>query len=200
VDTELLVDSRIEDGRKLVDELVRGGFDVTVAFWGKTGPEGLWFLYIASPSVDPAKIGEAYRVVYACLIRLPDPSVTLSEVKVVHASNPVAVAAKAVRDQYPGRIATRFHAKRLADLSVEEAYIYPPPGVVLLAQGKEAVLEYLEREAQAKAGQTGQYLLARDDAGNLVAYIAGHSFIGTGTVTMGGRRMDVVDGIVVNVQ
>jgi len=31
--------------------------------------------------------------------------------------------------------------------------------------------------------------LERDDAGNLVAFIAGHSFIGSGTISLGGNRL-----------
>jgi hypothetical protein len=42
--------------------------------------------------------------------------------------------------------------------------------------------------------------LERDDVGNLVAFIAGHSFIGSGTISLGGNRLLVVDGILVNVQ
>jgi hypothetical protein len=88
MDTELLVDSRIEDGQKLVAELVIAGFDVSVAFWAKTSEEGLWFLYIGSTSVEPSKIGDAYRTLYACLSRIPDPWVGMSEVMLIQATTP----------------------------------------------------------------------------------------------------------------
>jgi hypothetical protein len=54
MDTELLVDNRIEDGQKLLAELLKAGFDVNVAFWVRTSEEGLWFLYIGSTSVEPS--------------------------------------------------------------------------------------------------------------------------------------------------
>ncbi|HUY32370.1 MAG TPA: hypothetical protein VMV69_06285 [Pirellulales bacterium] len=126
MDTELLVDDRIDDGRKLIAELVRDGFDVTAAFWIKTSEEGLWRLYIVSKSVDTAKIGEGYLPVYACLRRIPDPCIALSDIRLVNATNPIARDAITVRDRYPGRIPARFQGKRLGNLAIEEAYIYPP--------------------------------------------------------------------------
>ena len=128
MDTELLVDNRIEDGQKLVAELVIAGFDVSVAFWVKTSEEGLWFLYIGSTSVEPSKIGDAYRTLYACLSKIPDPWVGMSEVKLIQASNPIAKDAMAARDRQPGRLPVRFQGKRLGSLSIEEAYIYPRVG------------------------------------------------------------------------
>jgi hypothetical protein len=69
-----------------------------------------------------------------------------------------------------------------------------------IAQGKEAVLKHLEDEArQRSGGKEGQYLLAHDDYGNLVAFIAGHSFIGTGTIAFSGKNLTVSNGIVMDV-
>jgi hypothetical protein len=72
--------------------------------------------------------------------------------------------------------------------------------VETLAEGKEAVLEYLEKDAQRIAGKPGLYRLVRDDSGNLIAFIAGRSFLGTGTYSIGGNRMIIVDGLVVQVE
>jgi hypothetical protein len=120
VDTELLVDNRIEDGQKLVAELILAGFDVSVAFWVRTSEEGLWFLYIGSTSVEPSKIGDAYRTLYACLSKIPDPAVSVSDVKLIQASDPIAKAAIAARDRQPGRLPVRFQGKPSGSLSIEE--------------------------------------------------------------------------------
>lgn len=69
-----------------------------------------------------------------------------------------------------------------------------------VAEGKEGVLAYLEQEAEHIAGKPGVYQLVRDDSGNLVAFIAGRSFVGTGSYSLDGNRMVVVDGLVVHVQ
>jgi hypothetical protein len=46
----------------------------------------------------------------------------------MNVTNPIAQDAIAWRDRYPGRVPTRYHGKRLGNLAVEEAYIYPKPG------------------------------------------------------------------------
>ncbi len=69
-----------------------------------------------------------------------------------------------------------------------------------VAEGKEAVLAYLEQESQNVAGKPGVYSRVRDDSGNLVAFIAGHSFLGTGSYSLDGNRMLVVDGLVMDIQ
>ncbi len=69
-----------------------------------------------------------------------------------------------------------------------------------IADGKENVLAYLEQQAQDIAGQPGAYRLIKDDAGNLVALIAGRSFVGTGSYAVDGNRMVVVDGLIVQIQ
>ncbi len=69
-----------------------------------------------------------------------------------------------------------------------------------VADGKEAVLAYLEQEAQNRAGKPGIYQLLKDDSGNLVAFIAGHSFMGTGSYSLDANRMVMLDGVLVHVQ
>lgn len=125
MDTELLVDERIDDGRRLLSELVRAGFDVTGAFWVRTSEEGQRFLYVVSTAVARGSIGDAYRTVYAALSRLPNPSITLSDIKLIAPDNPIAIDAIAIRDRYPARIPTRHGAGRLGGVAIEEAYIYP---------------------------------------------------------------------------
>jgi hypothetical protein len=128
MDTELLVEDRIEDGRRLVAELIKEGFDVTVAFWVRTSEEGLWFLYVGSTSVESGKVGDAYITAYDCLARLPNSSISLSDIKLVPATNPIAKDAKEIRDRYAGRVPTKYHGKQLGRMAIEEAYIYPEPG------------------------------------------------------------------------
>lgn len=128
MDTELLVDNRIEDGQKLLLEMVIAGFDVSVAFWVKTAEEGLWFLYIGSTSVEPSKIGDAYRTLYSCLSRIPNSCIDMSYVQLIQVSDPIAKDAMAARDRQPGRLPVRFRGKRLGNLSIEEGFIYPRMG------------------------------------------------------------------------
>ena len=145
MDTEILVDNRIDDGRELISELVRDGFDVTVAFWVNTSEEGLWFLYIGSTSVHAERLGGAYGAVYACLRRLPNPPFSLSEIKLVDAHNPIARDAIAVRDRASTRIPIRYRGKRLGNLSIDEAYIYPRSGSMTPNEVAQTVLGLMKR-------------------------------------------------------
>jgi hypothetical protein len=72
--------------------------------------------------------------------------------------------------------------------------------MTIIAEGKDAVLAYLEQEAQNITGTPGIYRLVRDDSGNLVAFIAGRSLTGTGSYAIDGNRISVIDGLVVHVQ
>jgi hypothetical protein len=125
MDTELLVENRLDDGRKLLVQLTRGNFDVTIAVWVKTSEEGLWHFYIASNCLEPGMVGDAYRTVYASLTKIPDSSISLSDIKLIPDSNPIALDAVKIRDRSPVRLPNRHFGKRLGNLAIEEAYIYP---------------------------------------------------------------------------
>ena len=168
MDTEILVGSQFDDGRRLVGQVVRDGFDVSVAFWVKTSEEGLWHLYLASPSVDEGTLVEAYRKVYASLSKIPDSAVSLSDIKLINDENPIAQDVIAIRDRYPARVPRRFRGKRIGNLSIVEAYIYPPPvrlevqtaakhgaRVYLLEDGVAVVKQTVKR----KVGQSERYVI-----------------------------------------
>jgi len=125
--TELLVENQIDDGKRIVDQLISDGFEVTAAFWVKTAEEGLWHLYIASPLVKAEKPGEAYPALYASLSKIPGLWAQLAGIKLVKSTNPVARGAKEILDRYPARIPTRYRRPQLGGLAIEEAYIYPSP-------------------------------------------------------------------------
>lgn len=69
----------------------------------------------------------------------------------------------------------------------------------IIAKGKKDVLAHLEQDALRRAGKPGEYSLQRDDSGNLVAFIAGHTFIGRGKITLDGNLLEAVDGILVQI-
>ena len=71
MDTKLLVVKQIDDGERIIDQLMSDGFEVTAASWVKTAEEGLWDLYIASPLVEANRPGEAYRTLYASISKIP---------------------------------------------------------------------------------------------------------------------------------
>lgn len=127
MDTQPLVEDLIGDGQRLVEQLVRDGFEVSAAFWVKTIEEGLWHLFIASPAVVAEKPGESYRKVYASLNKVSGSRVSPSDIKLVNDMNPIVQDAIEVRDRerIPARTPTRYHGKWLGSFPINEAYIYP---------------------------------------------------------------------------
>jgi hypothetical protein len=127
MDTEVLVENRIPDGWKLLADLIRDGFDVTVAFWAKTGEGGLWFLYIGSSAVDGGQFGDALWRVYCCLRTIRGSCITPSDIKLIHRADQAATDAAAIRDRYAANrvITYRPPEGRLGGLSTDEVCIYP---------------------------------------------------------------------------
>jgi hypothetical protein len=122
MDTTTLVEESIADGEQLISHLKQNGFDVDVAFWVHTSEEGLWFLYIASPVVDTEGLAAAFRRVYRELSRYQVRWVLRSDIRLIGSHDPIAVDAIAYRS---GALATRYGGRRLGNMIIEEAYIYP---------------------------------------------------------------------------
>jgi hypothetical protein len=124
MDTELLVENQIDDGQLLIEQLIKDGFDVSVALWVKTSEEGLWYLIIASPEVAEQSLSDAYQTLYSSLDKLSASSISYSDVKLMTDSNAVSRAAIELRDRLPARIPTRIRDRRLGTLTAREGYIY----------------------------------------------------------------------------
>ena len=127
MDTDLLVENKIEDGTALIRQLTLDQFSVTVAFWVRRTETGMWYLYIASSSVSAEKLNEAYKIVYAALSVIPECSVFPSEIKVITSTDPIARAAVALRDRNPNPIREPkfYRGIRLGNLTTEELCVYP---------------------------------------------------------------------------
>jgi hypothetical protein len=127
MDQATLVDTHIESGEQLIEELRRSGFNVAAAAWLRTGEEGQWFLYIASTEVDRKGLADAYKFVYLTTQRLQNLWLDPFDVKLIGADNPIAKDILDIQQRrYPAPIPTRFRGTRLGSIHIEEAYIYPP--------------------------------------------------------------------------
>jgi hypothetical protein len=124
---ELVVDFQVDAGRRIIAQLVRDAFDAKAVFWVKTAEEGIWFLYVATPLVEQKGLAEAYRVLQASMQKLPGIPLSLSDIKLVGADNPIAKDVLRILARYPGRVATRYGGKQLGSMTIDDAYIYPQP-------------------------------------------------------------------------
>jgi hypothetical protein len=125
MDQATLVETHIESGERLIEELRHDGFNVTAAAWLKASEEGQWFLYIASTEVDQNGLAAAYKVVYLTTQHLQNRWLDPFDVKLIGANNPIAKDILDIQRRYPAPTLTRFRGTRLGAIQVDEAYIYP---------------------------------------------------------------------------
>ena len=122
--TELLVDQRIEGGERLIFELEKEGFDVSVAFWVQSSETGLWSFFIGS-SFDPSARDDSYLRVLHVASHINDLTIGLSDINLVHTKSAIAQDAIALRDRYIGQPSFVIYGKKIGDLYFENLYVYP---------------------------------------------------------------------------
>ena len=83
MDTVTLVETQIDDGQRLLDQLSDKDFVVKAACWVKPVEEDRWSLYLATPTVDEKGAAAAYRQVFGVLRSLGDAWITDSDIKLV---------------------------------------------------------------------------------------------------------------------
>jgi len=124
MDSELLVEQK-DDGRRLVEQLVRDGFEVAAAFWAVERGRVSWQLYIASPLVEGRNSDEAYRRLIPLIAKVPSKWATISNLDLLDPENPIVKAAVEIRDRDPDGRAVSYEGGRLGDMEIQGAYIYP---------------------------------------------------------------------------
>jgi hypothetical protein len=131
VDTTSLVSDLIEDGRRVVEQLPRDGFEVTAAFWLKEADSGRWYFYVVSPAYETEGPFAAYMRLHATIRRLNLDWLDLLEVKLIGPTNPIARDVLAIQQRAVGAKVKplRWEGTQLGNVSVDGAYLYPPPAV-----------------------------------------------------------------------
>ena len=136
---DFLITDELDAGRKLVETLLDRGFDVSLAFWVKEAEAQHWYLYLASPVYDDKGPIAAYRIVQSVVEVMPELGIDPFAVKLVSANDFMAEAARkviepkvpvgpfAVQNPKPYTGMTRFGGSTLGGVSIDGAYIYPPP-------------------------------------------------------------------------
>lgn len=127
MDQALLVEEQIDAGKSLISLLIREGFDVRAAAWVKPSEDDRWLLYLVSKEVDDRGLSAAYRAVHPVLRKLDAPWISLTDLKLISPSNPVATDILGINQKYPGRLSTRTRQPHLGGMSTDEALVYPTP-------------------------------------------------------------------------
>lgn len=123
-----LVAGQMEDGQRLLDQLVGEGVPVVAAAWVTEDEGSTWFFYLVTPLVsEEGDTGPAYRRINKVLRQIRQPFwVRPLEYKVFAPSEPVGKAILDLHRQYPGLFPRWYSGARLGDKTIEAAYIYPP--------------------------------------------------------------------------
>jgi hypothetical protein len=125
-----LGENLFDDGQKLVEELPRQGFEVTAAFWIKAAEDDQWYFYTVSPAVENEGLAQAYRRLHTLIRQMPPPFwIDPLEVKLIGPDDPIARDVLAVLGRAPGPKGSpiRWGGKRLGNVNLEGAYLYPSP-------------------------------------------------------------------------
>jgi hypothetical protein len=136
--SDALVMDELDNGRKLIEQLIQDGFDIHLAFWVKETYAGQWFLYLASPMVESPGPTAAYRLVLPIVDRMPELGIDPFSIKLVGLNDSMTTAArKALRspasDHPPGtrpvrtnQGMSRYDGSSLGGVDIDGAFIYPP--------------------------------------------------------------------------
>jgi hypothetical protein len=139
MDQATLVNEKIDDGKQLYDALASDGFDIRLAFWGRSIEDEKWYLHLASPVVDENGPRDVFRRVNDTLRKMPDLWIDPFDIKVVGMRDSLAEAALAVWEpRIPdspfavpnpkryGSICRVEGSTKFERLGIDSACIYPP--------------------------------------------------------------------------
>ena len=122
---ELLVNEQIDaaaDFLRDFDEFA----GVTAAFWVNPAESDDWYLYVASDEINGGNLAAAYGEVGRILGAMSPRSLDPFRIKLVNASDPIALEAVKIRDRFPAKaIPTRYNGSSIGGMSINGAYIYP---------------------------------------------------------------------------
>jgi hypothetical protein len=125
MDTSSLVGNQIDDGGRLIEALARNGFDVTAAAWIRPPESPRWVLYVVSNNVDAKGPLAAYRAVADAMSELPDPRLSMSEIKLVGGGEAAARELLEVVPSHLAKTPTSPSRSVFGGVPIDEVYVYP---------------------------------------------------------------------------
>jgi hypothetical protein len=125
MDTTILVEKGIREGKGLIEALDKEGFQVEAAIWFYFTDSGEWRLLIASPFVEKDGPKKAYSFIGSVLAKLAPPyEISLKDISVVSPKHHlITLLRKAIRTG-PGLSGIRFTRNVINNTLIEDAYIY----------------------------------------------------------------------------
>ena len=125
----IIMDDRYGTAPEFLRRLARRGFDIRAAAWLTPNDGDESFdqvdLYVGSATVAEKGAAAAYREVSLLLREMPETLLTVSDVKLVGPSDPVALDLAEIYGRYRSPLPTRILNRAFGNVSVREAYLYP---------------------------------------------------------------------------
>ena len=126
MDTNTLVEGLLDSGARLIQALEQSGTEVVVAAWVKPVEEGRWNLVIATKDVEGKGPIAAYRSLAEVLRQVGDPSLTVSDVKLVSEGHHIARDLLEGQPKQTSRVPLRAPFTSVGGIPVDDVYVYPP--------------------------------------------------------------------------
>jgi hypothetical protein len=125
MDKTALVDTSIENGRRLIESLDKAEFPVDAALWLYSPDSDDWRLTIASNLVDRLGPLQTYGRVQTVLTSLPPESrLALKDISVVSPKSPLIQAFRRAARAAPDGHEFRLRQSAINGMFVEDAYVY----------------------------------------------------------------------------
>lgn len=129
MDNGPLVTEEIDAGAELIRQFDQYA-PIKAAFWLRASGDDARYLYLASDQVRDTNLYEAYGEVVRLIDQIDNPYLSIFRVKIIYGTNPLALSAAEINEQYPNRFGTRLKGQTLGNLIIEDVYIYPPSVLV----------------------------------------------------------------------
>jgi hypothetical protein len=126
MDQGSLVNEQIEAGAKVAAEFDKYA-PLAAAFWAKDIEYKDWYLYLASEQINSTNFDLAYGEVVRIFGDKKRPGMDIFQIKVAGLDNPLVKGVCDLQRAYPNVAGSHLWTRRLGEVMVEDAYIYPLP-------------------------------------------------------------------------
>lgn len=125
MDSKLLVDKYIKEGKILLQNLDKNKFPVKAALWLYDSNNDNWKYLIASPKVDEKGPIQVYKTILQYLPHQDENHISLNDIKVVSPNDSlISLFKKAIKTKPDSISNIRFTSNTIDSYFIDDAYIY----------------------------------------------------------------------------
>jgi hypothetical protein len=125
MDTTILVEKNIEEGKRLIETLDKTDFEVWAALWFYSSDSKEWQLLIASPFVEKKDLEKAYSFIRSVLEQLSPPSeISTMDISAVSPRHYLVRALNTKIHTGPGISGIRLTRNVIDNTFIDDVYIY----------------------------------------------------------------------------